>query len=192
MATRSIPGISASRDVVHTGQVDDRAASGQASPLVARARQGDRVAFALLYARYHPALYRVARFHVPDGPEDVVAETFVRAWRDLPRYRDAGTPFAAWLYGIALHVLDELAGSRRSQPDGEPVQEPEGSERDERVSLAEAMGHLSSEERQVLELKFLIGLSSAEAATAIGRTADAVDSVQWRALRSLRAMLEER
>lgn len=78
------------------------AAPADFEALAARARLGDRDAYALLYQRYYGPITRVARASLPpDAVEDAVAETFVRAWAALPRYRTTGVPFAAWLYAIS-------------------------------------------------------------------------------------------
>src|SRR5918996_2886549 len=89
--------------------------------LVERARRNDREAFGDLYRLYHGAVFRLARFHIGTGAEDIAAETFLRAWVALPRYRNTGAPFVAWLYGIARHVVaDERAARRRVEPRAEP------------------------------------------------------------------------
>ena len=89
--------------------------------LVERAQRNDCDAFGDLYRLYHGAVFRLARFHLGPGAEDVAAETFLRAWEALPRYRNTGAPFVAWLYGIARHVVaDELASRRRVEPRAEP------------------------------------------------------------------------
>lgn len=74
--------------------------------LVERARNGEREAFGELYRICHGPLFRYVRFYLPgaDG-EDATAETFLRAWLGLPRYRKTGAPFLAWLIGIARHVV---------------------------------------------------------------------------------------
>src|SRR5918996_3467866 len=88
--------------------------------LVAQAQQKDRDAFEQLYLLYYRPIYALARFYLPGQAEDIVAETFLRAWGALERYRDMGRPFAAWLYAIARHIVaDELKGRRRNEPPDE-------------------------------------------------------------------------
>src|SRR5918999_3994570 len=169
------------------------------SALVERARQSDKEAFGRLYQLYHGRVFRLARFHLDGAAEDVVAETFLRAWVALPRYRNTGAPFVAWLYGIARHVVaDELAARRRVEPRAEPPDDstnPGPDERlgqDDRLALAMAIARLPQAQRRVVELKFLIGLSNAEVAKAFGKTTGAINAMQWRALRTLRRMLVDR
>ncbi len=166
--------------------------------LVDRAREGDAEAFGELYRMYHGAIYRAVRHRLggTEGVEDAVAETFVRAWAALPRYRRRGVPFVAWLYGIARHVaLDEIARRRRVWPVAEASDRPAaggaGGEEDDRVDLSRALARLPEEQRQVLEMRFFLGLSNAEVGAVLGRTPGAVNALQWRALRMLRGLLQE-
>jgi RNA polymerase sigma-70 factor (ECF subfamily) len=190
----------AERPTIHVRIPDDRAPLLDGLPrLVERAQRNDRDAFGDLYRLYHGAVFRLARFHLGSGAEDIAAETFLRAWVALPRYRNTGAPFVAWLYGIARHVVaDELAARRRVEPRAEPPDDstnPGPDERlgqDDRLALAMAIARLPQAQRRVVELKFLIGLSNAEVAKAFGKTTGAINAMQWRALRTLRRMLVDR
>src|SRR5712691_11183839 len=100
--------------------------AGQIRWLVERAREGDRAAFGELYRLCHGKVFRLVRFYLPgSGGEDAVAETFLRAWVALPRYRDTGAPFTAWLAGIARHVVaDARRAGRRVEPRAELPDRP--------------------------------------------------------------------
>ncbi len=155
--------------------------------LVGMAREGDQDAFGKLFLAHHGAIFRLARATLGDSAEDAASETFVRAWTALPKYRDTGAPFVAWLYGIARHVVvDELRRRSRTEPHAEidmgRVEHPH----DDRLTLAAAMDGLPDEQRQVLELKFFIGLTNDEVGAALGKTPGAVNAQQWRALQALR------
>jgi RNA polymerase sigma-70 factor (ECF subfamily) len=172
--------------------VDDRT-SDRVALLAERAKSGDRDAFGELYRACYAPLLRAARFHLGAAAEDVVAETFIRAWAGIDRYRDTGAPFIAWLHGIARHVVaDELARRRRVEPRAEPPEHSKELSVDERLTLAQAMDRLPQQQRQVLELKFLVGLTNSEVAAALGKTTGAVNAKQWRALEALRKTLGER
>jgi RNA polymerase sigma-70 factor, ECF subfamily len=161
--------------------------------LVARAKAGDREAFGDLYRLYHAPIFRVVRAQLGEGADDAVAETFVRAWASLHRYRDTGVPFVGWLYGIARNVVgDEFRRRRRVEPTDRVPDQMIGSAVDDELSLAAAIARLPAEQRAVVELKFIVGLSNAEIAAALGITPGAVNSKQWRALGRLKRALEER
>ncbi|MGH2581176.1 MAG: RNA polymerase sigma factor [Actinomycetota bacterium] len=164
--------------------------------LVEKAKRGDRDAFGDLYRLHHARIFRMARLHLGDlgdGAEDAVAETFLRAWAALPRYLDTGAPFVAWLFGIARHVvLDEVARGRRVMPREELPERTRGWTVDDRLTLAQAMDRLPTAQRQVVELKYLAGMRNEEVASALGKSKGAINAMQWRALGTLREILEER
>lgn len=159
--------------------------------LVAEAKRGDTDAFGQLYRLHHASVTRMARFHLGStDAEDAVAEVFLRAWKALPRYQNTGAPFAAWLHGIARHVVvDEIRRRSRTEPHAEVPDAGVEHREDERLDLAAAIEQLPQEQRQVIELKFLVGLKNPEVAEAMGSTPGAVNARQWRALESLRAAL---
>ncbi|HVM40775.1 MAG TPA: sigma-70 family RNA polymerase sigma factor [Acidimicrobiia bacterium] len=176
------------------GTVRRDLAGAAVADLVVRARDGDSDAFGLLYLEFRRKIFNLARFSLPHAAaEDVVAETFVRAWAALPRYRDTGAPFVAWLYGIARHVVaDVLRSGSRVEPQAEPDQGAvdAGERHDDRLVVGWALTRLPEEQRTVIELKFLAGLTNEEVALALGKTPGAVNTQQWRALMALRSFLE--
>lgn len=160
--------------------------------LVERAKEGGGDAFGDLHRRYYAPLFRLARAHLGEGAEDAVAETFLRAWKGLPGYKDTGAPFLAWLYGIARHVIaDECRRRARVEPRADL---PDGRVEwkvDDELALAAAIRQLPDQQRRVVELKFLMGATNAQVAAALGKSEGAVNAKQWRALGALRKMLEE-
>lgn len=183
---------------VRTGErrgTDTPLADAEVAVLVERSRHGERDAFGVLYEEYRGRIFNLARFSLPHAAaEDAVGETFVRAWAALPRYRDMGVPFVAWLYGIARHVVtDALRSGMRVEPRAEPrLDEPDSRDHDlDRLTLGAALARLPDEQRVVVELKFLAGLSNDEVGRALGKSAGAVNTQQWRALATLRGFLEE-
>jgi RNA polymerase sigma-70 factor (ECF subfamily) len=172
------------------GEEPDRA---HERALVRRAQDGDRDAFGELYRIHLPAVARLVRFRLGGADEDVVAEVFLRAWRGVDGYRDRGVPFAAWLYGIARHVsVDELRKRGRVEPVEQVPDRGEDPMTAELLTLHGAIDRLPTEQRQVIELKYLVGMSNDEVAAVTGTTSGAVNAKQWRALRTLADILGER
>lgn len=161
--------------------------------LAARARLGDRDAYALIYKRYYGPITRIAWANLPSAAvEDAVAETFARAWTALPRYRTTGVPFVAWLYAIARHVItDAHRRARREVPAADLAAPPFEGQSDDRVILSLALGQLPADQRRVIELKFYLGLTNSDVGRALGKSPGAVNTTQWRALARLRAILGE-
>ena len=161
--------------------------------LVARAKEGDRDAFGTLYRDHVASVARLVRFRLGREDEDAVSEVFLRAWRGLGSYRDTGVPFAGWLYGIARHVaVDVLRASVRTEPRAELPDAGVEPMTAELLTLHDAIEQLPTEQRQVIELKYLVGLSNAEVAAAMDSSPGAVNAKQWRALKALSDVLEER
>ncbi|HEX3299788.1 MAG TPA: RNA polymerase sigma factor [Actinomycetota bacterium] len=161
--------------------------------LVARAKDGEQDAFGTLYRQHVAAVSRVVRFRLGREDEDAVSEVFLRAWRGLSTYRDTGVPFAAWLYGIARHVaVDVLRASARTEPRAELPDVEVDPMTVELLTLHDAIEQLPTEQRQVIELKYLVGMSNAEVAAAMDTSTGAINARQWRALKSLADVLEDR
>src|SRR5436309_11938639 len=102
-------------------QLDDAAA-------VARARDGDQDAFRVLVDRHSRNIYRLA-FRMTgraEDAEDVVQETFVRAYRQLGRF-EARSNFATWLYRIGFNCSIDYMRARPKR---------ESAETDERLEQA--------------------------------------------------------
>src|SRR5579864_2654946 len=84
-----------------------------------RARGGDRDAFRVLVERHAPAVFRLAYRMTGNetDAEDMVQETFLRAWREIPRF-DGRAAFSTWLHRIcANRTVDFLRSRNRWQPD---------------------------------------------------------------------------
>lgn len=164
--------------------------------LVERAVGGDRDAFGQLFRRHHAAVFRVARSRLAHArAEDAAAETFARAWQALPRYRRTDAPFVSWLYGIARHVVADMAKvDHRSEPreDIEAGTWDPWPGRDDAARLRDALDALPEEQRLVIELKFLVGMTNDEVAAALHKRPGAVNTQQWRALRALQRHLGQR
>lgn len=158
--------------------------------------------FAVLFRRYAPAIQRyVTRRIGPHAADDVVAETFLVAFRQRATFR-TGTPDALpWLYGIATNMLrrhwrTEVQQLRLLARTGtDPVTAPFTDQVDASVStnaaLAAGLARLSGEQRDALLLVAWGGLSYEQAAEATGVPLGTVQSRVSRARRRLRAALRD-
>ena len=184
----SISGVQSDRKVDGRHEdTDDRTVV----PLVERARSGDKDAFGVLYRRFHSRVHGLARFYLGDAAEDAVAETFTRAWAALPRYKPGRTPFISWLYGIGRHVLvDELRRRQRTEHRESLPESGHQENPDDKLALAAAMAQLPRQQRQVIEMKYLLGMTNPEVSAALGKKIGAVNAQQWRALQTLKKILE--
>jgi RNA polymerase sigma-70 factor (ECF subfamily) len=170
--------------------------------LVTLAQQGDGEAFAAIYEQYVDVVYRYVYYRVGSHhvAEDLTSETFVRALRRLDSYTWTGRDIAAWFVTIARNlVVDHVKSSRYrlevttgDMLDGDeraPSTEAEVLERLRDERLLGAMRDLKPDQQECLSLRFLQGLSLAETAEVMGRSAGAVKQLQLRAVRSLHRAL---
>jgi RNA polymerase sigma-70 factor (ECF subfamily) len=170
--------------------------------LIQRAKQGDPTAFAELYDRHQPAIYRYIFHQVGNvaTAEDLTSEVFVRLVEKIDRFTYRGRPLLAWLYTIARNlVTDHHRRSGRFQ--SLPLDERLAADTDapeETVAqklaqhrLAAAIIHLTEEQRQVILLRFVEGLDNKTVAQVLGKSIGAVKALQHRALAALRRILEQ-
>jgi len=157
--------------------------------LVAAARDGDLGAFESLVRRHQAAVYRVALRMLGSeaDAEDVAQETFVQAWRSLARFR-GHSAFGTWLYRIVTNrALNTLAARRETASlDHDAIgalDDPnETLERRERLrAVTEGLLMLASEQRALLVLRELEGMTYAQIAEVLAIPPSAVKGRMHRA-----------
>jgi RNA polymerase sigma-70 factor, ECF subfamily len=169
--------------------------------LVDRAQQGDREALEELYLMHFDRIYSYLQMSVGNrhDAEDLTNQTFVKMLESIDRFEWRKVPISAWLFRIAHNLaMDHFRSGKRWQPEEEPP-EPVGSEQRSaeeealhsigRQSMLEMIEGLSTDQQQVLTLKFVFNFSNADAATILGKTEGAIKSLQHRALASLQRQL---
>jgi len=169
--------------------------------LVSRASGGDREAFGELYDRYVTPVYRHMYCIVNDRQlaEDLTAQAFLQALQAIGRYEERGLPFLAWLLRIARNLAINhwrVQGNHNSsRNDGSdraslsPELFCEAKLREEEVWRA--VRSLGGDQRQVIILRFVDGLSYPEVAQVLAKSIGAVRVIQYRALSALRRALED-
>jgi RNA polymerase sigma-70 factor, ECF subfamily len=175
---------------------------------VVKAQGGDGQAFGVLYDHYAPAIYRFIALKVStrQEAEDLLHEVFLSAWQNLPGFKEQGFPLSSWLYKIARNrvidyyrtkkqatsIDDEESGVSELQ-DVSPAAAIEQAldERLEMDEVKDAIAQLPSEQREVIELRFLADLSPIEIAGIIGKREGTVRIIQFRALKKLKEILGE-
>jgi RNA polymerase sigma-70 factor (ECF subfamily) len=176
------------------------------SAIVRRVLDGDVEAFGLLVDRYHEHYYRLARHLVGnrEDAEEVVQDTWVRAYRALGRYEERER-FGAWLMRILVNQARTVAKrSRRRERLFPDVPSPEGDWADrtdhaephpaERSALREevyqALGQLGADQREAFLLHHVEGLAYEEMSAITGTRISALKMRVKRACDRLRLLLE--
>lgn len=180
---------------------------GSDANAVAQSRAGDHDAFRILMERHGRAVFRLA-FRITGNEhdaDDVVQETFLRAYRQLGRFEDRST-FGTWIHRIAANCAMDVMRDRQrhdgwyddrgesgmseipSVTDAGPERLALGSELRERVERA--MTRLSVLERAAFVLRHFEGRSIAEIGQMLGLRDNAVKHSIFRAVKKVRLALE--
>jgi RNA polymerase sigma-70 factor, ECF subfamily len=159
-----------------------------------RARDGDEDALRLLYLLYADNVFGFVVAIVRDehDAEDITSEVFARLPRALSHYKTSATPFTAWLLRVARNAALDHLRAQRSVPLAEVHASGETAETQARERLADlrsALEALPEDQRQVILLRLIAGMSPGEIATRLDRSVDAVHALQHRARRRLREEL---
>jgi RNA polymerase sigma factor (sigma-70 family) len=167
------------------------------------ARQGNEAAWEELVTYYQAALFRLAYLMLPDGAaaEEVVQETFVRAYLHLDRF-DTDRPLRPWLFSIAANLarnrrrsLGRYVEAVRRFFQQQPVEimtpgvDGRFQKQEEARLLWQAVQQLSQPGREVIYLRYFLGFSTAETAETLAIAPGTVKSRSHRALHQLRSII---
>ena len=170
--------------------------------LVRRAADGERDAFAAIYARYHSVVYRFARMMsgVASIAEDVTQDVFITLMRDLSRYEPQRSALGTYLYGVARNltrnrlrregrfVMLDPAAAEPAAPDDPCAALAHARDL---ARLRRAIALLPSRYREAVILADIHGLSYAEAAIVVGAPVGTVRSRLNRGRALIAARLRE-
>lgn len=172
--------------------------------VVAEAVAGNRDALREVLETIRPIVVRYCRARIGAtersglSADDVAQEVCLAAITALPRYKDQGRPFLAFVYGIAAHKIADAhrAASRNKSDPTDVVPErfslEAGPEQmainsESSAQMDRLLGVLPDKQREILILRVVVGMSAEETAEAVGSTAGAVRVAQHRALARLKA-----
>jgi RNA polymerase sigma-70 factor (ECF subfamily) len=181
--------------------------AGEAAAALARARQGDGEAFRTLVELHAKAAFGLAYRLTGDerDAEDVVQESFIRAYRQLARF-ESRSNFGTWLHRIVVNcAMDALRArhSRREERGSDPATDiadamPSSGPSPERLARSaeirrrvnDSMATLTAHERVAFVLRHWEGRSIDEIGRALGLQTSAAKHAVFRAVKKVRAALE--
>ncbi|QLH23513.1 sigma-70 family RNA polymerase sigma factor [Streptomyces sp. Rer75] len=187
-------------------------APGAIGALVGRAVEGDEQATHDLLAHVHPLALRYCRTRLSRLPgdarhfvDDLAQEVCLAVLCALPRYRDTGKPFEAFVVAIASHKVADLQraamrhpGSTAVPSDEMPEQPDDSLGPEERALLSsdaewakKLLANLPENQRELVLLRVAVGLTAEETGQMLGMSPGAVRVAQHRALSRLRALAEQ-
>ncbi len=172
---------------------------GEDQLLLDRIRDLDERTLGHLHDRYYPELFRYALYRIGDqqAAEDVASDVFVRLIDAVKAGRGPAQTVRGWLFGVAGNLIAEHF--RRSPREAGELHEGmaaagtiagEVEARMQSAQVARATQTLTREQQDVLSYRFALGYSLEETATAMGKTANTIKQLQFRAVAALKRQLE--
>jgi RNA polymerase sigma-70 factor (ECF subfamily) len=169
--------------------------------LLERAKKYDPEALGEIYDGYSEVIYRYIYRYLGEArlAEDLTAEVFLKLLEAIKVSQGPRTHLSAWLYRVAHNlVVDHFR--RRPQAESLPLEEGLVAASEDVTVVVEkklaqqqlraAISHLTTDQQQIIVLKFVEGLSNAEVGQVLGKTKGAVESLQHRALAALQRIME--
>lgn len=171
--------------------------------LINKAKDGDREALNTLISCYWQPIYRLiySKLRNEDDAKELTQDTFMKAFRALPRYKVLDVPFKSYLGRIAINSVTDFWRKNGRTPQSVNINEHQGSIIDERETpeeytlrregqdqIASLVESLPAEQRQVVKLRVMLGVSIHDAAIQMNKTEPAIKMLQQRALQNLRKM----
>jgi RNA polymerase sigma-70 factor, ECF subfamily len=161
---------------------------------VERAKEGDTSALHYLYVRYADDVYGYIKSIVrdPHDAEDVAQTVFAKLMTAIRRYERRSTPFPAWLLRVARNAALDHIRARRQVPCGDihvTADNGEETAHERGLALKEALELLPADQRKVLVLRHVAGLTPAQIADLLGKSEDSIHGLHHRGRRALRTTL---
>lgn len=165
--------------------------------LVKKSIGGSKEAFCELYGLYKDRLYRYALYRLgdPDDAEDAVSDCVLQAWKGISGLKDPEA-FGSWVFRIlsacCAKRIKEMIGDREYPELANDLgySDPSG-DTEKAVLLAEALAILKEDERDIVLLSVIAGLTSNEIAKQTGLRPGAVRSKLSRSLAKMREFLSQ-
>ena len=173
--------------------------------LVSKTKQGDTEAFASLYDQFADRIFRFVKLKVQNQQqaEDILQETFIKAWQGMANLKLEDLNFSAWLYRIAHNSINDYYRKIYRSPETLELNEnidveanislPDQLQKENDIAgIREALRHLPAQYRQILELRFIQDFTISETAGILKKTNLAVRVLRYRALKKLRETISKK
>lgn len=171
--------------------------------LITKAKDGDREALNTLVSCYWQPIYRLiySKLGNEEDAKEITQETFMNAFRSLPRYKIMDVSFKSYLGRIAINLITDfwrkkgripqivnIAGCQESIIDTRENPEEYTLRLEGQEQIANLVENLPEEQCQAVKLRVILGLSVRDAAIQMNKTESAIKMLQQRALKNLRKM----
>lgn len=167
--------------------------------LVEECQKGNVKAFGELYDIFFPQIHKYVYYKVgKEQVEDLVSTIFLKAWSNIKKYRRSSFPFSSWLFRIAHNtVIDHYRTHREFYELEEKIVDDESLNpalfTDQKLNserVHHALRKIGKPYQDVILLKFMNDLPNSEIARVLNTNETNVRTLQFRALKKLRELLE--
>jgi RNA polymerase sigma-70 factor, ECF subfamily len=166
------------------------------SKAVKRAKEGDMDALHFLFVRYADDVLGYVRSFVHDHheAEDITQNVFAKLMTAIRKYEERDVPFAAWILRVARNAALDHMRVRRALPCDEVRTTDHGLDQidfERNRALRDALASLPDDQREVLVLRHVAGLSPTEIGELVGKTESSIHGLHHRGRRALQDTLVE-
>jgi RNA polymerase sigma-70 factor (ECF subfamily) len=174
--------------------LDDTDPSRLVSKAVEAAREGDRDALRFLYVRYADNIYGYVCSIIGDEheAEDLTQQVFTKLPKALPKYQEREVPFSAWILRVARNLAVDYLRARRAVPCAEISGGSEWFDdvaQDRARCLQEALNLLPPDQREVLIMRHILGMSPGDIARSLGKSEGSIHGLHHRGRGTMRRAL---
>jgi RNA polymerase sigma-70 factor (ECF subfamily) len=166
------------------------------SEVVERARLGDHAALSVLFKTYQPALLRYLRGRLPGVADDLAAQTWLDAARNVGAFSGGPDDFRRWLFTIARRRVQDELRRRSRRPEQLSARPPETTTGIEEFEAADELARalalvrqLSPDQADAVLLRIVADMDVGQVAEVMGRSEGAVRVLVHRGLQRLRDLL---
>jgi len=172
--------------------------------LINLAKNGDEEAFGVIYDKYFTPIYRYIFNGVKNKEvaEDLAQTVFLKAFKMIGEYKYNGNDPAPYFYTIAKNTVidhwkkkkdylyEDFSEYAKNIPDASKNASQNIEEKEEMKEVLESINELTSDQKEIITLRFICDLSYSEISKYTGKNEDAIRQLQCRALRSLKNILK--
>lgn len=162
----------------------------------------DSRAIGAIYDQYFPEIYRYVRYRIGDDTvaEDIASDVFVRLLEAAQRKQGPSTNLKGWLIATASNAVNDHLRRQYRRPteeldesmsDDSANVHAEVDQREQNKIVQSALAKLTSEQQQVLTLRFGMGYSLEQTAVMMKKNVNAIKALQFRALAALQRQIGE-